>query len=707
MRPRSKSGAVLVAAAVALAAAAASGVVLAAGNPADWPMYHHDAGHSGVAADTSLGAAAAPKLVPLWLNNTGAAAYTSPAVVHDSVLGKTVIYVGNQVGTLSAYDAVSGERLWATDLPEALQSSPAVVDGVVYIGSSDHYLYAFNARTGAQLCRFNTGGTVSASPLVVDPDGNGLVVYAGDTALSGNDGGHIWGINAVDPNAAANCSRRWVFSGFDDPKAGSWSPPAFARDANSRPLVVVGSSSPDNAVYALDARTGQRVWRFQTQEYAVDNDVGDGPTISAPGVNGFAHGVVYVSGKDRIAYALDLTTGAKIWQFRMRDDSPTTHSGGRSTAALVGNRIYLGDALGMYALNATTGAKLWKSQDVGPATQEILSAPAVSGAAGDQAVFAGDLSGKVLGFSAANGTRRFTHQTGALIYGSPAVADGRLYITSSDGFLYAFGVNSSGNAPPTTTITTPAAGASIPHPVGSLALVGTASDDTGVARVRVAVLRDSGNAWWNAVTGKWQQIFTTADATLSAPGATNTGWHSNFTPPSSGGAFTVQAEAIDAAGRRASVLSIVRFAVSPAGNPPDTTITSPAGHSVYHFPSGVRQSFVIPISGTAVDSGGAHPGIAEVRVSIKNVEHSEYYCGPGGCAGDPTHLWSTKFASVPAKLASPGAVSTGWTSSFPTYDHPHNYAINAWAIDRDGERDPINANAHPICVRDPGSGCYS
>ena len=94
------------------------------------------------------------------------------------------------------------------------------MNGVVYVGSSDHFLYAFDARDGHQLCRFDTGGTVSASPLVADPDGGGLVVYAGDTALSGNDGGHIWAINAIDPNAAANCSKRWVFAGFDDPKAG-------------------------------------------------------------------------------------------------------------------------------------------------------------------------------------------------------------------------------------------------------------------------------------------------------------------------------------------------------------------------------------------------------------------------------------------------------------------------------------------------------
>ena len=71
----------------------------------------------------------------------------------------------------------------------------------------------------------------------------------------------------------------------------------------------------------------QLVWRFQTQKFAQDNDVGAGPTITPPGVNGFADGVVYVAGKDRIVYALNLRTGAEIWEFSIRDDSPAPVGG--------------------------------------------------------------------------------------------------------------------------------------------------------------------------------------------------------------------------------------------------------------------------------------------------------------------------------------------------------------------------------------------
>ena len=41
--------------ALALAAGTLTAVVMAAaGSPADWPMYHHDEGHSGLAVDTAL-----------------------------------------------------------------------------------------------------------------------------------------------------------------------------------------------------------------------------------------------------------------------------------------------------------------------------------------------------------------------------------------------------------------------------------------------------------------------------------------------------------------------------------------------------------------------------------------------------------------------------------------------------------------------------
>jgi outer membrane protein assembly factor BamB len=676
----------------------------------DWPMFHRDPAHTGLSTETALGASNAGSMGIQWQANTGQAAYTSPAVVHNGALNRTLVYVGNSSGTMAAYDATTGERVWWYKAGAGINSSPAVVANTVYFGASDDYLYAVNATTGALVCRFHTGGVISSSPVVADPDGTGRLVFIGDNGITGgDDGGHLWAINAVDPNAAANCSLRWMFDGFgatpgSQPQAGVWSPPAFGEDVNGRPLIVFGGSSPDNAVYAVDARTGSRVWRFQTQVFHPDNDVGAGPTISPPGVNGFTDGVAYVAGKNRIVYALNLRTGVKLWEFRIRDDAPAAGGATRSTAALVGNRLLLGYGEGVYSLNATTGAKVWRSADVGPVTAEVISSPAVSGPAGDRVIFVGDMAGKVIAFDTAGGARLWTFSTGGFIYGSPAISGGRLFIASSDGFLYAFGVGGGSGPKPTTTLTSPANGATVPNPNGSLILSGAATDDDGVTKVLVAVKNKNTNKWWVASTGTWSSVFEQNLATLSNPGGTSTSWSHAFDVPFSGGVFFAQAEAVDTNGQHDPTVAIVNFTVEGLGNPPETTITSPVFKQVFHFPDGIRQRFLITVTGNASDTGGATPGIQRVNVVIKNIEHGEHYCGSLGCAtGDgETTEWSPVYTVLTAQLADPGDVNTTWTIQFPTYDHPHKYRIVAWAVDLDGEADQTKAVVSRICVRDAG-----
>ena len=230
-----------------------------------------------------------------WMANTGQASFISPAVAYNAALGKRLVYIGNSTGTFAAYDATTGERVWWYKAGAGINSSPAVVANTVYFGASDDYLYALNATTGALRCRFHTGGVISSSPVVVDPDGSGRVVYIGDNGITGgDDGGHLWAIHGVDPNAAANCSRSGSSTGSVRHPGPSRPPacglPLVGTDVNGRALIFFGGSSPDNAVYAVDALTGQRVWRFQTEVFHPDNDVGASPTVSPPGTTASSTG---------------------------------------------------------------------------------------------------------------------------------------------------------------------------------------------------------------------------------------------------------------------------------------------------------------------------------------------------------------------------------------------------------------------------------
>jgi outer membrane protein assembly factor BamB len=81
-------------------------------------------------------------------------------------------------------------------------------------------------------------------------------------------------------------------------------------------VVYIGSDTPDNTVYALNAATGAKLWTYLT----------GGAVWSSPAV---ANGVVYVGSNDDHVYALDATTGAKLWSYpdNVLLSSPTVANG--------------------------------------------------------------------------------------------------------------------------------------------------------------------------------------------------------------------------------------------------------------------------------------------------------------------------------------------------------------------------------------------
>jgi eukaryotic-like serine/threonine-protein kinase len=244
--------------------------------------------------------------------------------------------------------------VWTFPTNNRVNASPAVLNGVVYFASDEGTIYAVNAATGGLRCSYASGQFTEGSPVVVeDPDGSGPVIYEGSSPPLPGIGREfaIYGPG----NTHGSCTQDWAFTDWTKQPGGTWSPPAYGTNANGVPVVVFGSENIDNSVYALNANTGAKLWSYRTSKTQMDNDVGASPTISAPGVNGFADGVVYVTGKDKITYAFDLTTGTLIWQHALAVGT----AGDVCGSSLVGDTLYLGSDTGVYALNATTGAQVW------------------------------------------------------------------------------------------------------------------------------------------------------------------------------------------------------------------------------------------------------------------------------------------------------------------------------------------------------------
>jgi len=84
----------------------------------------------------------------------------------------------------------------------------------------------------------------------------------------------------------------------------------------------------------------------------------------------------------------------------------------------------------VYALDATTGAKVWNH----PIDNDGFSSPAVA----NGVVYVASYSGTVYALNASTGDKLWSYRVGGTVESSPAVADGVVYIGSWDNNLYAF-----------------------------------------------------------------------------------------------------------------------------------------------------------------------------------------------------------------------------------------------------------------------------
>jgi outer membrane protein assembly factor BamB len=350
----------------------------------------YDVTYTGVVSAFS---AASGALV--WHRSVGSKVASSPSVYNGTV------YFGTINGTLEALNAATGAVRCTFTLPVI---APATKPG-----------------------------RLISSPVVGNVDGTGPTVFIGDAGTQeSNNGGHFWAITGSG-NTAGSCRNKWVYNNWPNKGptgtlTGVWDEPALAQNTSGTWEVVFGTSNPDQSIYALNAVNGLRLWRFRTLNNGPDEDIGAGPTIGSPGSNGFADGVVYIDGKDGIEYALDLRTGKKIWSFTL---GPGTGSAsGVSEAALTGNTLVVCYAATVFALNATTGAVIWKATPGGT----IHASPAVSGPPADQVLFVGDLNGTEYGLNVQTGAQVFAAVTSGQFEASAAVAVGMLYFTTGGTF---------------------------------------------------------------------------------------------------------------------------------------------------------------------------------------------------------------------------------------------------------------------------------
>ncbi|HVA33612.1 MAG TPA: PQQ-binding-like beta-propeller repeat protein, partial [Candidatus Baltobacteraceae bacterium] len=241
-------------------------------------------------------------------------------------------------------DAATGALRWRTALAGSAMPTPAIVDGILVHHNGAGWITALNPLTGAKLYARNLHSIASMTAAL--PVGNDRFVTIGvlDNAaweLKASDGSTVW---------------RTAF-----PASGSGQgdcPPVtdgtrvfcnYVMPAPGQTYTSSGSPAVERA-YALDVHTGAKVWDVALQSGIL-------PPRNEAAIPVLANGLVYFGGSlAPYMHALDTVTGRLVWQTRV--DGPV-----KGGAVVVDDTLYFGDLTGhLWALNARTGAVIGKQK---------------------------------------------------------------------------------------------------------------------------------------------------------------------------------------------------------------------------------------------------------------------------------------------------------------------------------------------------------
>ncbi len=331
------------------------------------PQFKRDANHSGVFLGQNIVIQPSVK----WKFKTDGRVFSSPIAWNQTV------YVGSDDGNLYALNMRNGSLAWKFSTGDRIRSTPAFYNNTIFFLSYDGIFYAVDAPTGAPKWSFKTAGEQQYKA----PGIHGLL--PADQIISDD-----WDIYQSSP-AIANGH------------------------------IYFGSG--DGNVYALDAMTGNELWRFKTGDVV----------HSSPAVN---DGMIFIGSWDRNMYALDASSGKEIWRFTTGSDTIYHNQIGIQGSPLISDSLlYFGcrDSH-IYCLNKYTGHEKWRFDAKGSwviATPTLLDNKLYAATSDSHRFLILDpLTGKVL---SENDTKTY-------VFGSPVTTEGIVYVPTFGGALMAF-----------------------------------------------------------------------------------------------------------------------------------------------------------------------------------------------------------------------------------------------------------------------------
>lgn len=369
-----------------------------------WPMFHGNYNHTGLAEVKG------PRDGTLkWKMKLGPG---GDAVPPNSVAIKSngVIFVGSgtKVRALKADGTVKWSKRYTNIQGPAL--SP---DGKTVYVAGNNKVMALKAKNGEKRWKYAMGDSTLFGP-TISPDG---VIYQGSWD------GYLY---ALKPDGTL----KWK---YQTEGANSYPP-----SVDEKGIVYLGAgdshAGPDGNVYAIK-KNGSLKWKYDT-----GTERAGSPAINEDGL------IIIPAAPNLIALNADGSLAWSVGPMQPLDAHDVRAVAADDVAGIItpgigpDGTIYIGNSEGVItALDPDTQETLWTYQTgvslEDGATYGTPSFPVVDSKG---VVYIGAMDGKMYALDK-NGTEVFSYQTdGPLAEAAPALgADGTLYFSSDDGYLYA------------------------------------------------------------------------------------------------------------------------------------------------------------------------------------------------------------------------------------------------------------------------------
>ncbi len=342
-------------------------------------------------------------VVELWSSGSGSGVgeqyiKLSPAFNHDR------LFAADAKGTITAWDAKTGSRLWRISTALPITAGPAVSADLVIVGASNAVVAAFDQQNGKLVWQITAPSEVLATPAV---SGEVVIIKTIDgqlTALDVKTGALKWHYQEDVPSLILRGSSSVVFD---------------------KDLVIAGFEN--GKVTTLDLPSGKPVWQKAIGTPLSSNIIANMVDIDATPI--VQNGVVFAASYQGNIMSLNVANGQTLWEHTV-----STFSGIAANA----NHVFVSEAdSSMTAFDSKTGAVVWTQKDL---LYRKITGPVVFG----DMIVVGDAEG-FLHFMAQD-TGKFVAREKAArkgILATPLVVNNTLYVNTTNGVVIAYRVKSS------------------------------------------------------------------------------------------------------------------------------------------------------------------------------------------------------------------------------------------------------------------------